>query len=140
MWNKIQKTFKILLTSFIVIIVIYIGYSMNSSYNPPVSDHSDGHRFHNLDPKIKQTGLLSILKWRFTSKSEKWSDMIAAEFNDVPPERIFDDKIRVSFIGHATFLIQTQGLNIITDPLYSERCSPFTSKGPKKSYRAWNYF
>lgn len=115
-----------------IAILAYIGFSMLSSYNPPISDHSDGRRFHNLDPKIKPHGILSLIKWRFTSNHEKWPDMVVAEHSDTPPDRVYGDEIRVSFIGHASFLIQTQGLNIITDPLYSERCSPFTSKGPKR--------
>ena len=32
----------------------------------------------------------------------------------------------ITFIGHATFLIQTAAGNLLTDPMYSERASPLT--------------
>ncbi|MCZ6903026.1 MAG: hypothetical protein O7C58_02535 [Rickettsia endosymbiont of Ixodes persulcatus] len=35
-------------------------------------------------------------------------------------------------MGHVTFLIQIEGLNILTDPVWSERVSPFTFAGPKR--------
>lgn len=40
--------------------------------------------------------------------------------------------LRVSFAGHASFLLQGQGLNILTDPVWSERASPFTFTGPRR--------
>jgi L-ascorbate metabolism protein UlaG (beta-lactamase superfamily) len=40
--------------------------------------------------------------------------------------------IRLSFIGHASVLIQAAGLNLMFDPVWSERASPFTFAGPKR--------
>src|SRR3546814_5812472 len=34
--------------------------------------------------------------------------------------------------GHSTVLVQTAGLNIITDPIWSERATPFSFIGPKR--------
>jgi len=38
----------------------------------------------------------------------------------------------VTFIGHATFLIQTAAGNILTDPMYSRRAGPFNAFGPRR--------
>jgi len=38
----------------------------------------------------------------------------------------------VTFIGHATFLIQTTSGNILTDPMYSDRAGPFALLGPRR--------
>jgi L-ascorbate metabolism protein UlaG (beta-lactamase superfamily) len=38
----------------------------------------------------------------------------------------------VTFIGHATFLIQTAAGNILTDPMYSDRASPIAWVGPRR--------
>jgi L-ascorbate metabolism protein UlaG (beta-lactamase superfamily) len=38
----------------------------------------------------------------------------------------------VTFIGHATFLIQTTTANILTDPMYSDRAGPFGLFGPRR--------
>ena len=40
--------------------------------------------------------------------------------------------MRLSFVGHASWLIQTAGLNILIDPIWSERASPFRWAGPKR--------
>ena len=46
--------------------------------------------------------------------------------------RVDGSEMRVTWIGHATVLVQTQGLNILTDPIWSERASPFSFVGPKR--------
>jgi len=38
----------------------------------------------------------------------------------------------VTWIGHSTFLIQYRGVNILTDPVFSDRCSPVSFMGPKR--------
>jgi L-ascorbate metabolism protein UlaG (beta-lactamase superfamily) len=38
----------------------------------------------------------------------------------------------VTFIGHATFLIQTAAGNILTDPMYSQRAGPLNVLGPRR--------
>jgi L-ascorbate metabolism protein UlaG (beta-lactamase superfamily) len=50
----------------------------------------------------------------------------------VPPARVTDDQVRVSFIGHASYLIQAQGKAILIDPVYAERCGPLGIAGPKR--------
>ena len=40
--------------------------------------------------------------------------------------------IQVTWIGHSTFLVQMAGLNLLTDPIWSERASPVTFAGPKR--------
>jgi L-ascorbate metabolism protein UlaG (beta-lactamase superfamily) len=50
----------------------------------------------------------------------------------VPPLKVLGDELLVTWIGHATVLVQTQGLNILTDPIWSERASPFSFVGPKR--------
>ncbi len=87
--------------------------------------------FYNLDPNIKPKNLLDILKWKMTSKKSEWLPLSESIITDIPPIT-HDENIRVSYVGHVTFLIQVQGLNILTDPVWSERASPFTFAGPKR--------
>jgi len=42
------------------------------------------------------------------------------------------DVLQVTWIGHTTFLIQAAGLNILTDPIFSQRCSPVRFAGPRR--------
>jgi len=39
-------------------------------------------------------------------------------------QRVSGDRMRVTWLGHATVLLQMQHLNILTDPVFSDRCSP----------------
>ena len=41
-------------------------------------------------------------------------------------------EIAITWVGHSTFLIQAGGLNILTDPVWSERCSPVQWAGPSR--------
>ena len=43
-----------------------------------------------------------------------------------------EDGIRVTWIGHATVLVQFDGVTVLTDPIFSERCAPTQMFGPKR--------
>jgi len=43
-----------------------------------------------------------------------------------------DGEAAITWIGHSSFLIQTGGLNILTDPMWSERCAPVSWAGPRR--------
>lgn len=102
-----------------------------ASSQGPVTDHYDGEVFFNPGkPMVKNFG--SFLKWRFTSKRQYWPEYRELPAYDRPPERVHGDQLRVSWVGHVTVLIQTRGVNILTDPVWSERASPVTWAGPRR--------
>jgi L-ascorbate metabolism protein UlaG (beta-lactamase superfamily) len=72
------------------------------------------------------------MRWRLLSRTSKWPAHIESEFGPTPPPHVSGAKIRVTFVNHATILIQTEGLNILTDPIWSERASPVSWIGPKR--------
>lgn len=45
------------------------------------------------------------------------------------------DKVQMTWIGHATLLIQSGGKNFLTDPVFSERCSAVQFVGPRRYTR-----
>ena len=49
-----------------------------------------------------------------------------------PMSRAHVDGLRVTMVGHATLLIQVAGRNILTDPVWSDRCSPVRFAGPRR--------
>ncbi len=49
-----------------------------------------------------------------------------------PPRRAEASEIAVTFIGHSTFLVQIGGLCVLTDPIWSKRCSPVSFAGPRR--------
>ena len=97
-----------------------------------MSDHFDGRRYFNPEGGGPR-GLLDLLRWRLRGNNEAWPRPFPSPFPpDKPPASVSGQKLRVSFVGHAAFLIQGAGLNILTDPVWSERASPFTFAGPKR--------
>jgi L-ascorbate metabolism protein UlaG (beta-lactamase superfamily) len=107
-------------------------YSMKT-YDGPVSDHFDGNRFFDPDG-VPPKDPLDILRWQFGRDRQRhqWPEWAPSPFTDTPPPRVTGDKVRLSFVGHASWLIQTSGLNILVDPVWSMRASPFAWAGPKR--------
>jgi L-ascorbate metabolism protein UlaG (beta-lactamase superfamily) len=103
------------------------------SYSGPVTDHFDGQRFHDPDG-VPPKSLSDVLRWQFGRERKRatWPVWAPSPYADTPPARVDDGKVRLSFVGHASWLIQTAGLNILVDPVWSERCSPFSFAGPKR--------
>lgn len=99
-------------------------------YSGPVTDHFDGKRFHNVDPKWKIEG--SFLKWQMTKTPGPWPEWIDDPPGPPPERRVDDGRVRITWINHATLLVQMDGVNILTDPIWSERCSPVRFAGPKR--------
>ena len=106
-----------------------ISRSRNPYYQGPVSDHFNGIVFS--DGRTVNKGLLDVLRWQ-TGKREReaFPPQYAAPPQDKPPARV--DGIRIVHLGHASFLYQIGGLNLLIDPVYSERASPFSFIGPKR--------
>ena len=93
------------------------------------SDHFDGEKF--LPPRREERGLGDLLRWRKESVRPAWHE-VAAEPGAPPPRRLPVGALRVTFVNHATVLLQMDGMNILTDPIWSKRCSPLEAVGPAR--------
>jgi L-ascorbate metabolism protein UlaG (beta-lactamase superfamily) len=99
----------------------------NPYYDGPVSDHFDGVRFFNPDHPDTDRSLRQMLQWKLREKAAAWPKSVPIR-QAKPDARV--DGIRVTMVGHATLLIQAAGLNVLTDPLWSDRASPVSFAGP----------
>lgn len=99
-------------------------------YRGPESDHFDGKRFFNAEQGEHGRG--ALLKWMLHREHGYWRDWTGEERGPKPPERVGGGRMRVTFINHATTLIQFDNVNVLTDPIWSERCSPSAHIGPKR--------
>src|SRR4030095_3622236 len=114
-----------------IALTIIVGYFLSApKYSGPVSDHYNGKRFIN-PAGTKAAGLGAVFKWMLKRQKGKWSELRNVSFGARPPAKI-EDGVCITFINHSTFLIQTKGLNILTDPIWSKRASPFSWAGPKR--------
>jgi len=94
------------------------------------SDHFNGTHFFDPDGAPPK-GLRDLWKWRRSGTRQPWPSRAPSPFADTPPLRVTSG-VRFAFVGHASWLIQTGGQNILVDPVWSERASPFTFAGPKR--------
>lgn len=120
----------------LLVIATFIVDSIISapSYRGPKSEHFDGKRFRNPDG-VRARGLLDVIKWSLTGDPGEWKDYIKngnITYGPPPQNMVDNGETTITFVNHATFLIQTNGLNILTDPIWSDRASPFQWIGPKR--------
>ncbi len=100
-------------------------------YKGPQSNHFDGKRFYNQGNHTEQ-GFFTFLKWITTRDAPEWRKMPAVANHTELPQRVGKGELQITFINHSTFLIQMDGLNILTDPLWSDRTSPVSFTGPQR--------
>ncbi len=101
----------------------------NRYYGGPASDHFDGARFFNPGQPPTDRSLGDMLRWKFGSRPAAWPREVPV-VPARPAGRV--DGLRVTVVGHATTLIQAAGVNVLTDPVWSVRASPFRSVGPRR--------
>jgi L-ascorbate metabolism protein UlaG (beta-lactamase superfamily) len=108
------------------------GSMTNAYYTGPVTDHFDGTRFF-VPGQPQLSSPLKLLQWQFGGDPRAvWPTEFKSPYTDEPPQRYNAPGIRSTLIGHASFLIQVAGLNILVDPLYADRASPVSFAGPKR--------
>ena len=93
-------------------------------------DHYRNGRFFN--PGVPPQSFRKSLKWLTHRRIGPWRDFIVSVPGDKPLRRIAGSDLRVTFVNHATLLLQTEGHNLITDPIWSNRASPVQWIGPKR--------
>lgn len=109
----------------------YVKADQSPYYEGAVSDHFNGLRF--FDPEFtSERGPLDFWRWQLTRDRGAWPDQAPSPFSDKPPRRVDGNNLRVTLVGHASFLVQAGRLNLLLDPVWSERASPFTFVGPRR--------
>ena len=108
---------------------------------PHVSDHFDGQLYfnpgaHPSQPALGQGQRRSrfgwVWRWILGPGWSEWSEVRDITPGAPPVDRVQKGSVLITPVGHATFLIQMDGLNILTDPIWSERCSPVPWAGPRR--------
>jgi L-ascorbate metabolism protein UlaG (beta-lactamase superfamily) len=117
-----------------ILCALLTGCTAAPSYEGEASAHYTGKQFVNRTPMYKGAGDMIGLGWGSLFERADWPEWVEVEQQQIASERV-EDGIAVTFINHATFLIQMNGLNILTDPMYSERASPFQFAGPRRVHQ-----
>jgi L-ascorbate metabolism protein UlaG (beta-lactamase superfamily) len=104
-----------------------------ATHPAPDLGHFDGRRFFNPYAPIGKT-LRDVRRWRRTRHKEPWPERVE-DPPFPPPGPPARDRLSVTWIGHATFLLQIGGVGVLLDPIWSERCSPVRFAGPRRARR-----
>lgn len=116
-----------------LIIGLVVGALLSAPvYQGPKSDHFDGKRFINIGG-AKAKGFRDVIKWMRTSqKRPPWQYRDEPQIKEPIENFTSEGKARVFFINHSSFLIQINGKNFLTDPVFSSYASPFNFAGPQR--------
>lgn len=112
------------------------GCYVNPYYNPDKPHHTR-EGFRNNYPH-EPGSFLNFLKWKW---EQFWAGLPKEPEGGYHPEILKPDvqalraellNPTMTWIGHATLLLQIGGVNVLTDPHLTERASPFDFIGPKR--------
>ena len=125
------------LAGLAVLSVPVVGCALNApTWKGAKSEHFDGERFFTPGApehvSVGLSGLSRMLKWQSERKPAPWPAFHDAPAGERPPADVATGAMRVTFINHATTLIQLDGVNVLTDPIYADRASPFSFAGPHR--------
>ena len=121
---------------FLTISVICMS-AVNCAAHTPSADkpHHTPNGFRNLH-EYEEHDFWDLLKWRRESANKAVPGPESYHFplaqND--PDFLKQNRVKktVTWIGHATVLVQVGGYNILTDPHFSRRASPVQWAGPER--------
>ena len=101
----------------------------NRYYSGPVSDHFDGTRFHLREEVATDRSFRDIWRWHREGNRARRPRAVHVTPASPPAQ---SHGPRITMVGHASILIQIAGLNILTDPVWSDRASPLSFAGPRR--------
>ena len=107
--------------------------SPNPYYAGPTSDHFDGVTFFNPDGQ-RPRGFGDLLRWQLGGGRARWPRAWPSPFPPARPDAtVAQGALRVTFVNHSTVLVQMDGVNILTDPVWSDRVWPVLLSGPTRA-------
>lgn len=125
---RFMKTFRD--AKIFPIIIFFVSFIQGCSYyQGPPSDHFDGSRFFN---KESDHSFSDHIKWMWEMETIKWPEWIDDPPQPAPIPYVKEGELRITYVNHSTVLIQMDWINILTDPIWSERAGPISWVGTKR--------
>lgn len=104
--------------------------------SPSSTDHHAAHGFRNPWPDSEPRGFRDVLRWSLQRRRQEIApDPPPGAFPLAAPTfspRVGRDELVATWVGHSTVLLQAGGVNILLDPIWSERASPVQFAGPRR--------
>jgi len=71
-------------------------------------------------------------RWLLTRRRPPWPREVMSRVGEKPPVSVADGSVRATLVGHSTVLLQTAGLNLLTDPVWATRIGPVPALGVRR--------
>ena len=123
------------LTTFLILLVLCATASPSSLADESSKPHHAGKTFTNPHAKQAPKGFFGIIRARLSSEwmtYDKRRDIVPRADHQILTSGAPSNNATVTWVGHATVLIQHRGINVITDPMFSDFASPVSFAGPKR--------
>lgn len=103
------------------------------------SSNYNGEKFVNSTPTNLSFGYSEyknmLSKWFFSDEiREPEKDINIANLDSTELESISANDLNVVWLGHSTILLEIEGIRILIDPVWSQRCSPSSIMGPRRFF------
>lgn len=112
---------------------------MNNPYYDPSKPHHTPEGFRNNYIAKVDKPTAHVLRWQWEAYRDGLPKPAQTPTPTVAPDLALIKSYApgaqpgITWIGHATLLVQAGGLNVLTDPIFSERASPLQIMGPKRA-------
>ncbi|HEX5683420.1 MAG TPA: MBL fold metallo-hydrolase [Ideonella sp.] len=112
-------------------------------YYDPTKPHHRPDGFQNNHSDFRPKSLAEVLRWRLNASKQGLPPPPREPIPRTPPDLGFlhanakagaGMQPAVTWVGHATVLAQLGGLNVLTDPIFSDRASPVQFAGPRRHH------
>jgi L-ascorbate metabolism protein UlaG (beta-lactamase superfamily) len=119
---------------YLLFLLLSAGLSCSSTKDSVEKPYHHTENGFQNNHTIDKHGFGDFLRWQWDTIGKNQT-RVEYQLDGNDPDFILNNRTEptVTWVGHATFLIQFDGLNILTDPIFSERCSPFQWAGPKRT-------
>lgn len=116
---------------FCVLFMFIAGFlSCCTTQDRALSDHYNGKTYYNREGDSHT--FTGMVKWLWEMKTVNWPEWVDDPVQPKPGLHAEKGHIRATYINHSTILIQTDKLNILTDPIWSLRAGPYSWIGTKR--------
>jgi N-acyl-phosphatidylethanolamine-hydrolysing phospholipase D len=136
-----------MITRYLALAALLIGVSvgcttlLTQSTNPNYDASKKHHTPNGFRNNYPHPTDQNFWKWQWERLTKNtvakpppggWASVLPSVKPDVTFLRRNRSERTLTWLGHATVLLQTNGVNIITDPVFSERTAPVQFAGPKR--------
>jgi N-acyl-phosphatidylethanolamine-hydrolysing phospholipase D len=122
----------------VVLVLLLAGCAGVGGVKPGAPSHHRERGFANLNPEYRSPNFWTLQRfravriWRWATGQGRQAAAYPSVLNDGHALRDNRAEPTLTWVGHATFLVQLEGLNVLTDPQWSDRASPFSWTGPRR--------